>query len=200
MMIQGVWLAEWSELDAMKRSEQSRIKAIITKQEDAYVPKFSNNRVRVPRRTIFVGTTNEEVYFPDIGNTRFLPVRCGTIDIPVFDEMRDQLLAEARDTYLADPLNWWRMDATTKEEIASAREERRQPTVYEDSLRDWLTSQGAYVTWPVIAKDYLKIDEPEKWKDLSLQRQLIATFKALKWQHATVREGAKTFKAWKRPA
>lgn len=59
MHIQGKWVCEWSELDTLSRTGESRLKAFVTMRSDDYVPKYSNTQVSYPRRTIFVGTTNE---------------------------------------------------------------------------------------------------------------------------------------------
>lgn len=198
MMLQGAWVAELPELDSLSRTEETRLKAFFTMKEDMYIPKYSNFRLNTPRRTIFVGTTNEESYLKgQTGNTRFLPIKLGhEVDIPLFLAMREQLLAEAFAWYGAHTAEWWMLPEEALHEAKSIRESRRLPNIYEEPLRMWLEEgrftmpvvpgDGYYpeqnrTTWQEIARYFLKLEKPADWKDLGLQRQIATALRAIGW-------------------
>lgn len=74
--IRGVWIGEVSELMAMTRvKEAEAVKAYITSQKDSYRPPYQKNVQTVPRRCVFIGTTNNPQFLTDkTGNRRFYPV------------------------------------------------------------------------------------------------------------------------------
>ena len=75
--IRGVWIGEVSELMAMTRvKEAEAVKAYITSQKDSYRPPYQKNVQTIPRRCIFIGTTNNPQFLTDkTGNRRFYPVK-----------------------------------------------------------------------------------------------------------------------------
>ena len=96
--IQGVWIYELSELDALLRSETSTAKAFLTRSVDKFRAPYARTPMIVPRSTVFAGTMNHGGYLKDhTGNRRFWVVRCGdVIDVDGIAAARDQLWAEAR--------------------------------------------------------------------------------------------------------
>ncbi len=99
--LQGVWLAELSEMDGFNRTEQTTIKAFLSANEDLYRPAYGRLTVRSPRQAIFVGTSNRSDFLTDeTGNRRFLPVDCGNSapQKSIFQDLKkeiDQVWAEA---------------------------------------------------------------------------------------------------------
>ena len=75
--IRGVWIGEVSELMAMTRvKEAEAVKAYITSQKDNYRPPYAKHTQTIPRRCIFIGTTNNPQFLTDkTGNRRFYPVK-----------------------------------------------------------------------------------------------------------------------------
>lgn len=217
MMLQGAWVAELADLDSMSRTEDTRMKAFITMRQDSYIPKYSNFRQRTERRAIFIGTTNDDTYLKGLtGNTRYLPIRLEQqIDVNQFEAMRDQLFAEAIHYYQGHRESWWLFSdeamATAKEE----REQRRVMQVYEHPLHEWLEfgrfKEPIYVdgdavkfmqdetSWPEIARHFLKLDSPEKWKDRSLQMQIAASLKGLGWEVKQVWKDGRNANIWRKP-
>lgn len=76
--IRGVWVAEFSELLALKRTKDvEAVKSFITRQCDTYRPPFKHYIENFPRQCIFLGTTNTPQFLNDkSGGRRFLPVHC----------------------------------------------------------------------------------------------------------------------------
>ncbi len=110
MALKGVWLGELSELHAFGRAELSHIKAFISAVADPYVPKYENDGIVQTRRCVLAGTTNEEIYLKNTGNTRFFPVKCrGAIDYEALADNRDQLFAEALTQYEKHKKDWWKI-------------------------------------------------------------------------------------------
>jgi predicted P-loop ATPase len=102
--VSTAWLIELSELAAIStnRAEIEHIKAFISAQVDEYRSPYDRLEKHRPRRGVPWGTTNRSDYLQDeTGNRRFLPVKCGLIDLAAFGQDRDQLLAEALTLYRA---------------------------------------------------------------------------------------------------
>ena len=76
--LRGAWIGEVAELMAMTRvKEAEAVKAFITAQEDSYRAPYDRHVKTIPRRCIFIGTTNNPQFLSDrTGNRRFYPVEC----------------------------------------------------------------------------------------------------------------------------
>ena len=85
--IRGVWIGEVGELMAMTRvKEAEAVKAYITSQEDSYRPPYAKNVQTIPRRCVFIGTTNNPQFLTDkTGNRRFYPVKCHSFAYKLYD-------------------------------------------------------------------------------------------------------------------
>lgn len=85
--IRGVWIGEVSELMAMTRvKEAEAVKAYITSQKDSYRPPYQKNVQTIPRRCVFIGTTNNPQFLTDkTGNRRFYPVRVNSDGYKLLD-------------------------------------------------------------------------------------------------------------------
>ena len=85
--IRGVWIGEVAELMAMTRvKEAEAVKAYITSQEDSYRPPYGKNVQTIPRRCMFIGTTNNPQFLTDkTGNRRFYPVKVQSHAYKMYD-------------------------------------------------------------------------------------------------------------------
>jgi predicted P-loop ATPase len=207
MILQGVWVAELAELSSLGRTADARLKSFITMESDDYIPKYSNLSVARQRRTIFIGTVNPDgdgTYLrSQSGNTRFLPIRVDDIQVADFEAQREQLFAEALDYYRTHPDDWWQLSPEGEQQAGAMRDERRQNSVYEDSLRDWLENKAVgsktETTWEEIAEHYLHLEAKEKWKDKGLQMEIAKALHALGWTRKQVRVGKVNTKRWRPP-
>ena len=107
--LSGKWICEISELLALtKTKEQEAAKAYITRAVDSYRKPWDKNQSELPRRCIFIGTSNNANPLTDkTGNRRYYPVevRCDGYDLYDHeDEIRAYIIqcwAEAREKYMA---------------------------------------------------------------------------------------------------
>lgn len=85
--LRGVWIGEVAELMAMTRVKESEaVKAYITAQEDSYRAPYGRHVETIPRRCVFIGTTNNAQFLSDkTGNRRFYPVKCSEDGYDLFD-------------------------------------------------------------------------------------------------------------------
>ena len=137
--MQGIWIVEIAELDAIGRAEVSRIKAFLTRTTDRFRPPYGRYTVEVPRQCVFAGTVNPDTYLRDeTGNRRFWPLRCGTIDIAALARDRDQLWAEAVHRFREGAI-WWIDDVALLEEARTEQESRYQGDAWDARIDRWLT-------------------------------------------------------------
>ena len=74
--IQSTWICEMAELLAMVRTKDvEAMKSFITTNVDKYRPAYGRRVEVIPRKTMFIGTTNDYEFLTDItGNRRYLPI------------------------------------------------------------------------------------------------------------------------------
>jgi hypothetical protein len=182
MMLEGALIAELEELSSYGKTEENRMKALVTAQTDSFVPKYSNRRADHPRRTIFIATVNPEgggdYLKGQTGNTRWLPLKVGLIDIDGFLTIRERLFAEAKTYYQTHPKDWWKLDCEV--DAANEREARRQASVYEGpTLRAWLRGRQR-CRWDEVAEECFEIPT-DRW-NRALQMEIGKALRASQWQ------------------
>lgn len=108
--VQGMWIVELAELDALNKVESTKAKSFFGAAVDIFRPSYGRRTIRLPRQCVFAGTTNQEGYLRDpTGNRRYWPILCTKVDLDGLREARDQLWAEAFALYL-DGEPWWPQD------------------------------------------------------------------------------------------
>jgi predicted P-loop ATPase len=171
MHMQGVWIIEIAELDAIGRAEVSRIKAFLTRTTDRFRPPYGRYTIEVPRSCVFAGTVNPDTYLRDeTGNRRFWPVRCGTIDIDALARDRDQLWAEAVHRFRAGAI-WWIDDPALLAEAREEQDRRYQSDAWDDLIEHWLTHEIRTVSdgFPDYGNSRTEsVPRPETLKDVSV--------------------------------
>lgn len=95
--LQGISVYEMGELDALNKSEVTKVKQFISSMTDRFRASFDRRAKDYPRQVVFIGTTNEDHYLTDpTGNRRFWPVRVTReVDNAWLRANRDQMFAEA---------------------------------------------------------------------------------------------------------
>lgn len=96
LSLQGAWAVEFGELASLRKQELEPAKAFITRTMDKFRPPYGRKLIEAPRRCVFYGTTNSDMYLrDDSGNRRFKPVKVGQLDFKALERDRTQLFAEA---------------------------------------------------------------------------------------------------------
>lgn len=123
MEMQGHIFIEFSELDALRKSEVTQIKSFVSRQDDSYRAPYGRNVESHPRQCVFWGTTNRREYLRDAtGNRRFVCIDCLSdpkaprppkspfADLPA---ERDQIWAEVMELYRKNEEMYWHGDGLT---------------------------------------------------------------------------------------
>lgn len=154
-LIQGSWIIEIGELEAMNRAEVGRVKQFLSQSEDIFRAAYGRRTSPYPRRCVFFGTSNNTEYLRDrTGGRRFWPVDCGVQEpkCSVFHDLEpvvDQLWAEAVTDYRAGE------DLYLSGDIADAAKAQQE------EHREVSPREG-------MVMEYLERPVPENWADLDL--------------------------------
>jgi putative DNA primase/helicase len=139
--IQGVWIYELAELDALLRRETSVIKAFLSRSFDRFRLPYGRVPESVLRSVVFCGTVNHGGYLRDrTGNRRFWLVRCeDTLNTAGLAAARDSLWAEARHLYEhGEP---WHLGAEHEALMRDEHEGRLESDPWEEILETWTTAR-----------------------------------------------------------
>jgi predicted P-loop ATPase len=203
MQVNGTWCVEISELDAMARSDVSKIKAFVSRQSDRFRPPYGRRVIECPRSCIFIGTTNAEGYLKDeTGNRRYLPIKVGVtrmIDVEGLARDRDQLWAEAVVLYRAGT-KWWLVNASDQPEddvVGAAQEMQEERYVgdpWDAAVSEYLLRLrhdgrigGYQVGLTAILGDCLGLEKAD-WSQLHMNR-VARILKRLGWTRHQLRDG-----------
>lgn len=139
-MLQGNWIAEVGELDALRRQELTTVKDFVTRTVDKYRPPYGRFQVTRPRQIVFAATTNEEAYLHDAsGGRRFWPVLTYQLDRAALIADRDQLWAEAKILFEAGH-EWWPSEEM-QPEIREEQAARHAGDEWEGKISDWVVAK-----------------------------------------------------------
>lgn len=187
IQLAGVWIVELCELDALSKSESSTVKAFLSRSVDRYRPPFGRHAVDVPRRCVFIGTVNHDDYLRDeTGGRRWLPVKCGSIDIEGLKRDVEAIWAEAREAFLAGERFW-----IAPEHLAGVQAEQRKRF----AIDAWSEKIEAYIALKteVTVSDVLQhclVIEVGRWTPTD-QNRVSKILKSLGWFRYQRREGKK---------
>ena len=109
LKLHQTWFAEWAELESVfKRKDISNTKNFLSSSVDVVRPPYGRQTETMPRRSIIVGTTNQDEFLSDpTGNRRFwvIPVQ-HPIDLERLKQDRDLIWGAAVALYKAKE-QWW---------------------------------------------------------------------------------------------
>lgn len=138
----GKWVLEQGEMNVMSNHEVAELKQFLSRSTDRMRPSYGRKSQDYPRQSVFIGTTNEDIYLKDTsGSRRFWPIRVmGECDVAAIKRDRDQLFAEALAFYRAgEPI--WISDAETNHLALKQQEERETSDELISVIEDWLEDQ-----------------------------------------------------------
>ncbi|MCC8075731.1 MAG: virulence-associated E family protein [Clostridiales bacterium] len=158
--IQGTWLNEVPEMQAMSKSDIDAVKAFLTKTKDYYRAAYGRYTADRPRQCVFFGTTNSKDCLTDpTGGRRFWVVdidqQTRTKDVWAdLDGERDQIWAEAVAQWRrGEPLH---LSPAMEDEARKVQEAHRQRHPWEGIIADFL-EQPVPVGWPTRDLDKRKM-------------------------------------------
>jgi predicted P-loop ATPase len=199
------WIHELAEIDRYIRTrDSSTMKAMITRQEDAYRPPYARAPIIVPRSFVLTGTVNEDGFLTDLtGNRRFwLLTVPDKIDLEWIALHRDAMWAEAFESYQrGEP--WW-FDPETEQ--ASAK--RNASYLVHDDVDDIVakaieqktTTTVIDVCTAILSRGITgsSLDQASirARSDKSLQTRVGAALKRLGWQQRWQRVQGKPTRLW----
>lgn len=99
MMLAGqYWICEMAELVSTRRAQNEMLKSFFSSQKDTFRPPYGADIEESPRRSLTVGTVNDETYLGDeTGNRKYLTIDCEYTEkgLAELRHDREQILAEA---------------------------------------------------------------------------------------------------------
>lgn len=195
----GAWVIEIGEMDSFSKAERERTKVVISTPTDRYRPTYARHARDFPRRCIFAGTTNRDDYGnDDTGLRRFLPVRCGDIDVAGLAAARDQLFAEAYTRLLAGEAWWITPELPTK----SVQRDRQSEDVWAPLVLDYLrTRADGLARTEVQIHDILReaCKMPESHMTHNHKIRIGSILRSYGWEKSNLRRGGKQGKTWVAP-
>ena len=149
--IQGTWINEVAEMQALAKSEINAVKMFLSKSNDYYRAAYGRYTADRPRQCVFFGTSNTKECLTDTtGNRRFWPV---DIDQQArTKDVRSELAIE-RDQLWAEAVTRWRLGEalylpqTLETEALAAQEAHRERHPWEGIIADFLEEEIP-VDWP----------------------------------------------------
>lgn len=136
-LIQGKWIVEMPELEAMNKAESATMKRFLTQHVDRYRTWYGRRAGDVPRGCVFAGTVNYDTYIKDdSGGRRYWPVFVTKVDLEGLEADRDQLWGEAVALFRAGA-RWWE-EAADQALCREQQERRHQRDPYQSVMARWL--------------------------------------------------------------
>jgi hypothetical protein len=134
--MRGKLTIEIAELRGLHTRDNEHIKSFMSRPVEIWTPKYKEFTTSYPRRSMFIGTSNEDEILADkTGNRRWLPVKAHhEIDLDGIVADRDQLWAEAAVLFAQGGVAWREAQRLAPEQHGDF--EVRDS--WEDVIRDWL--------------------------------------------------------------
>lgn len=158
--IQGTWINEVAEMQAMAKADVDAVKMFLTKTSDYYRAAYGRYTADRPRQCVFFGTTNSKECLVDpTGGRRWWPV---DIDQRPRTKHVFQDLDRERDLLWAEAVAYWRVG-----------EALHLPPELEEMARLVQEDHRARHPWEGLITDYLAQEIPADWMKWDLnQRQM----------------------------
>lgn len=147
--LRGKLIGELGELRGLKTKESEWIKAWITRTHEEWTPKFVEMSRVMPRRCVFVGTTNEDEFLVDqTGNRRWLPIKVNNCDIQGIKDDVLQIWAQAASIFKNNGVLW-------QDVVRLADLHREDHMVYDDAMID--SVRNVLTGHSFISKEFIRL-------------------------------------------
>lgn len=180
MHIQGIWIVEFSELDALSRAQVTRVRSFVTRRVDRFRRPYDRRALNAPRQCVFAGSINDRTYLRDEhGARRFWPIAVDNVDVEGIARDRDQIWAEAAAAYWAGRI--WHISESETSLIEAAKAEqadRFEQDPWHELILSWCGNKES-VSIGEILRECLEIDLKD-WNQ-SLKRRVSSCLTAAGW-------------------
>ena len=143
--IQGTWINEVAEMQAMSKSNVDAVKMFLSKTSDYYRAAYGRYTADRPRQCVFFGTTNSRECLTDpTGSRRFLVIE---IDRQARTKNVFSDLEQQRDQIWAEAVSFWRigeplyLSSELEKEAAKIQEDHRVRHPWEGIIADFLEKE-----------------------------------------------------------
>lgn len=139
MLLHSSLCVGFDELDSFGKKESSNLKAMITRNEDAFRPPYGASVEIFPRRFTLYGCGNRHEFLQSdpSGYRRYAVVEVKTLlDFARLEQNRDQLWAEAWYRYQQGKDKYWEVENASEE-----AEKYTIPNVLEGQIQGWIEAQ-----------------------------------------------------------
>ena len=160
VQLQGSWIVEMGEAQAVSKAENDELKAYITRQVDRFRAPYGRRVHEYPRQCVFAATTNDDIFLKDrTGGRRFGIIRCrGIAD----EEKRKKMLAKLTPEYIAQV---W---AEAKERYLVNPSLLLSDGVLDEARRlQEESTEGAEKMG--LIQNFLNLPRPKDWKNMTLR-------------------------------
>ena len=156
--IQGTWINEVAEMQAMAKAEVDAVKMFLSKTNDYYRAAYGRYTADRPRQCVFFGTTNSKECLTDLtGGRRFwvvdIDAQARTKNVFTdLDAERDQIWAEAYVRYITgEELH---LSPELEAEARKVQEDHRQVHPWEGLIADFLEEQlpADWASWDTMKR------------------------------------------------
>lgn len=150
--IQGTWINEVAEMQAMNKSEVDAVKMFLSKTNDYFRAAYGRYTADRPRQCVFFGTTNSTECLTDITGGR----RFWICDIDRQGRSKDVFrdLCEERDQVWAEAVTRWQWG-----------EQLHLPPELEEVARQLQEDHRTLHPWEEIIHNFLDAEVPKEWPD-----------------------------------
>jgi predicted P-loop ATPase len=192
MQVAAAWIIEIAELDAMHRAEVTRLKAFLSRRDDRFRPPYGRRVIEVPRHSVFLGTTNADVYLNDgSGGRRFWPVKVGTIDHTALERDRDQLWGEAVACF-TEGVPWWITNKIIARDAKNEQDKRYVTDPWDEAIALFLETRNETSVQEIL-QDLLHL--PIAGHDQKQQNRVAKSLQHLGWLRRQRRvDGKQTYR------
>ena len=170
--VQGTWIYEVAEMQALAKAEINAVKMFLSKQSDYYRAAYGRYASDRPRQCVFFGTSNtRDCLIDTTGNRRFWPV---DIDRRERTKNPGEDLTRERDQLWAEAMHYWKQGEKL---YLSPEIEKAARGVQEDHREQH--------PWGGVIADFLEEEVPMGWDGWDLQKRQVWRSGGMKCSDAT---------------
>jgi predicted P-loop ATPase len=200
LKLHQTWFMEWAELETVfKRKDVSQTKSFLSSANDKVRPPYARSVVDMPRRSVIVGTTNQDEFLNDsTGNRRFwiIPVHPSIkqIDTSTLIEERDRIWAAAMQLYKGG-VHWhlWGVEELAADEIAH---DYQSEDAWASYIREYLV-MAQHVTVSGILENCVELEKSKH--DKAAQMRVADTLRSMGWVCKKKRIDGVPTRVWEKP-